>query len=77
MQSMAFHQSSSALNGKSLYVEGDLLFQQRNVLPANAVRTVYNTAALNKTTSDPNGSFSWRNIISEYKSRNGTHVRPC
>ncbi|KAK2490881.1 hypothetical protein MC885_021658 [Smutsia gigantea] len=70
MQSMTFLQSSSAVPGSQLYVNGDLRLQQRQPLSYCGLDIRYNVSVINMTSP-----FAWdydlTRIVAAYQERNG------
>uniref|UniRef100_A0A4W2BUV1 Transmembrane protein 231 n=1 Tax=Bos indicus x Bos taurus TaxID=30522 RepID=A0A4W2BUV1_BOBOX len=70
MQSMAFLQSSFALPGSQLYVNGDLRLQQKQPLGYGGLDVRYNVSVINGT-SPFASDYDLTRIVAAYQERNG------
>ncbi|XP_069918845.1 transmembrane protein 231 isoform X3 [Oryctolagus cuniculus] len=75
MQSMAFLQSSFAVPGSQLYVNGDLRLQQRQPLPAGGLDVRYNVSVINSTSPFAR-DYDLTRIAAAYQERNGGDHNP-
>ncbi|KAF6079721.1 transmembrane protein 231 [Phyllostomus discolor] len=73
MQSMAFLQSSFALPGSQLYVNGDLRLQQKQPLSYSGLDVRYNVSVINGT-SPFAYDYDLTHIVAAYQERNVTTV---
>nr|XP_020739645.1 transmembrane protein 231 isoform X4 [Odocoileus virginianus texanus]XP_020739646.1 transmembrane protein 231 isoform X4 [Odocoileus virginianus texanus] len=70
MQSMAFLQSSFAVPGSQLYVNGDLRLQQKQPLGCGGLDVRYNVSVINGTSPFAN-DYDLTRIVAAYQERNG------
>ncbi|KAK2085472.1 hypothetical protein P7K49_036772 [Saguinus oedipus] len=70
MQSMAFLQSSFAVPGSQLYVNGDLRLQQKQPLSCGGLDARYNVSVINRT-SPFAYDYDLTRIVAAYQERNG------
>ncbi|XP_054435146.1 transmembrane protein 231 [Pteronotus mesoamericanus] len=73
MQSMAFLQSSFALPGSQLYVNGDLRLQQKQPLSYSGLDVRYNVSVINGT-SPFAYDYDLTHIVAAYQERNVTTI---
>ncbi|XP_053522666.1 transmembrane protein 231 isoform X1 [Artibeus jamaicensis] len=73
MQSMAFLQSSFALPGSELYVNGDLRLQQKQPLSYTGLDVRYNVSVINGT-SPFAYDYDLTHIVAAYQERNVTTI---
>ncbi|XP_012860610.1 transmembrane protein 231 [Echinops telfairi] len=73
MQSMAFLQSSFALPGSQLYVNGDLKLQQKQPLSYSGLDVRYNVSVINGT-SPFASDYDLTRIVAAYQERNVTTI---
>nr|KAF6318982.1 transmembrane protein 231 [Pipistrellus kuhlii] len=73
MQSMAFLQSSFAIPGSQLYVNGDLRLQQRQPLSYDGLDVRYNVSVINGT-SPFAYDYDLTHIVAAYQERNITTI---
>nr|XP_019834255.1 PREDICTED: transmembrane protein 231 isoform X1 [Bos indicus] len=73
MQSMAFLQSSFALPGSQLYVNGDLRLQQKQPLGYGGLDVRYNVSVINGT-SPFASDYDLTRIVAAYQERNVTTI---
>ncbi|XP_012497034.1 PREDICTED: transmembrane protein 231 [Propithecus coquereli] len=73
MQSMAFLQSSFAVPGSQLYVNGDLRLQQRQPLSYGGLDVRYNVSVINGT-SPFACDYDLTHIVAAYQERNVTTI---
>lgn len=73
MQSMAFLQSSFAVPGSQLYVNGDLRLKQKQPLGYSGLDVRYNVSVINGT-SPFAFDYDLTNIVAAYQERNVTTV---
>ncbi|XP_012892477.1 PREDICTED: transmembrane protein 231-like, partial [Dipodomys ordii] len=70
MQSMAFLQSSSAIPGSQLHVNGDLRLQQKQPLSYSGLDVRYNVSVINGTSPFAQ-DYDLTHIVAAYQERNG------
>ncbi|XP_032140371.1 transmembrane protein 231 isoform X2 [Sapajus apella] len=70
MQSMAFLQSSFAIPGSQLYVNGDLRLQQKQPLSCGGLDARYNVSVINGT-SPFAYDYDLTRVVAAYQERNG------
>ncbi|XP_028333667.1 transmembrane protein 231 isoform X1 [Physeter macrocephalus] len=70
MQSMAFFQSSFAVPGSQLYVNGDLRLQQKQPLSYGGLDVRYNVSVINGTSPFAH-DYDLTHIVAAYQERNG------
>ncbi|EPY74235.1 carbohydrate sulfotransferase 6-like protein [Camelus ferus] len=75
MQSMAFLQSSFAVPGSQLYVNGDLRLQQKQPLSYGGLDTRYNVSVINGTSPFAR-DYDLTHIVAAYQERNGGEKPP-
>ncbi|XP_069878048.1 transmembrane protein 231 isoform X1 [Dipodomys merriami] len=73
MQSMAFLQSSSAIPGSQLHVNGDLRLQQKQPLSYSGLDVRYNVSVINGTSPFAQ-DYDLTHIVAAYQERNVTTV---
>uniref|UniRef100_A0A8D2DBF5 Transmembrane protein 231 n=1 Tax=Sciurus vulgaris TaxID=55149 RepID=A0A8D2DBF5_SCIVU len=73
MQSMAFLQSSFAVPGSQLYVNGDLRLQQKQPLRYSGLDVRYNVSVINGSSPFAH-DYDLTNIVAAYQERNVTTV---
>ncbi|KAM4833510.1 transmembrane protein 231 [Thomomys bottae] len=73
MQSMAFLQSSFAVPGSQLYVNGDLRLQQKQPLSYSGLDVRYNVSVINGTSPFAQ-DYDLTHIVAAYQERNVTTV---
>uniref|UniRef100_A0A8C3VRQ0 Transmembrane protein 231 n=1 Tax=Catagonus wagneri TaxID=51154 RepID=A0A8C3VRQ0_9CETA len=73
MQSMAFLQSSFAVPGSQLYVNGDLRLQQRQPLSYGGLDVRYNVSVINGTSPFAR-DYDLTHIVAAYQERNVTTI---
>ncbi|KAM9757014.1 transmembrane protein 231 isoform 1-T1 [Dama dama] len=73
MQSMAFLQSSFAVPGSQLYVNGDLRLQQKQPLSCGGLDVRYNVSVINGT-SPFASDYDLTRIVAAYQERNVTTI---
>ncbi|GAB5582491.1 transmembrane protein 231 isoform X2 [Prionailurus iriomotensis] len=73
MQSMAFLQSSFAVPGSQLYVNGDLRLQQKHPLSCGGLDIRYNVSVINGTSPFAR-DYDLTHIVAAYRDRNVTTV---
>ncbi|XP_072823837.1 transmembrane protein 231 isoform X2 [Vicugna pacos] len=73
MQSMAFLQSSFAVPGSQLYVNGDLRLQQKQPLSYGGLDTRYNVSVINGTSPFAR-DYDLTHIVAAYQERNVTTI---
>ncbi|KAM9191861.1 LOW QUALITY PROTEIN: transmembrane protein 231 [Dugong dugon] len=73
MQSMAFLQSSFAVPGSQLYVNGDLKLQQKEPLSSGGLDVRYNVSVINGT-SPFAYDYDLTHIVAAYQERNVTTI---
>ncbi|XP_005403498.1 PREDICTED: transmembrane protein 231 [Chinchilla lanigera] len=73
MQSMAFIQSSCAVPGSQLYVNGDLRLQQKQPLSYSGLDVRYNVSVINGTSPFAQ-DYDLTRIVAAYQERNVTTV---
>ncbi|XP_051024871.1 transmembrane protein 231 isoform X2 [Acomys russatus] len=73
MQSMAFLQSSFAVPGSQLYVNGDLRLQQKQPLSYRGLDVRYNVSVINGTSPFAH-DYDLTHIVAAYEERNVTTV---
>uniref|UniRef100_A0A2R8MMG1 Transmembrane protein 231 n=1 Tax=Callithrix jacchus TaxID=9483 RepID=A0A2R8MMG1_CALJA len=73
MQSMAFLQSSFAIPGSQLYVNGDLRLQQKQPLSCGGLDARYNVSVINRT-SPFAYDYDLTRIVAAYQERNVTTI---
>ncbi|XP_025776627.1 transmembrane protein 231 [Herpailurus yagouaroundi] len=73
MQSMAFLQSSFAVPGSQLYVNGDLRLQQKHPLSCGGLDVRYNVSVINGTSPFAR-DYDLTHIVAAYRDRNVTTV---
>nr|XP_054104610.1 transmembrane protein 231-like isoform X4 [Callithrix jacchus] len=74
MQSMAFLQSSFAIPGSQLYVNGDLRLQQKQPLSCGGLDARYNVSMINRT-SPFAYDYDLLHIVAAYQERNSESQR--
>ncbi|XP_078213906.1 transmembrane protein 231-like isoform X4 [Callithrix jacchus] len=75
MQSMAFLQSSFAIPGSQLYVNGDLRLQQKQPLSCGGLDARYNVSMINRT-SPFAYDYDLLHIVAAYQERNSESQIP-
>ncbi|XP_059987998.1 transmembrane protein 231 [Lagenorhynchus albirostris] len=73
MQSMAFFQSSFAVPGSQLYVNGDLRLQQKQPLSHRGLDVRYNVSVINGTSPFAH-DYDLTHIVAAYQERNVTTI---
>ncbi|TKC33820.1 hypothetical protein EI555_005402, partial [Monodon monoceros] len=73
MQSMAFFQSSFAVPGSQLYVNGDLRLQQKQPLSHGGLDVRYNVSVINGTSPFAH-DYDLTHIVAAYQERNVTTI---
>jgi len=76
MESLGVLDLSTPIPGSKVYIDGELLFKQNELLQMGTIRNKYNVACLNFTSAwDYNiYNWSWETIIENYMDRNGNFL---